>query len=174
MTFEEIKNIVTEKFGAEVVVKEDAVSMQPTLTISKEKLAEVCQELHVNPKTYFDYLSCITGIDNGSEKGTMEVIYHLYSIPFNHHFIIKVEIPRNASTQSIVSQPSGSLPEVLSVTGIWKTANWHEREIFDLLGIKFEGHPDLRRILLPADWEGFPLRKDYKHQDYYHGIKVEY
>ena len=65
-------------------------------------------------------------------------------------------------------------PEVDSVVDFWRTAEWHEREAFDLIGVKFLGHPDLRRILLPADWEGHPLRKDYQHQEYYRGIKVEY
>ena len=106
-------------------------------------------------------LSCVTGVDNGPDVGTMEVIYNLYSIPFNHHLMIKVMLPRE-------------LPVIESVSHIWKTAEWHEREVYDLFGIKFNNHPDLRRILLPADWEGFPLRKDYKHQDYYRGIRVEY
>lgn len=166
--FEEIKNILVEKFGTDVVLKEDTAQMQLQMTVAKEKLADLCQELHINPKMYFDYLSCITGIDNGPEKGTMEVLYHLYSIPFNHHVVLRVEVSRGTGTQY------ASLPEVPSITGIWKSADWHEREIFDMFGIRFSGHPDLRRILLPADWEGFPLRKDYKQQEYYHGIKVEY
>jgi NADH-quinone oxidoreductase subunit C len=106
-------------------------------------------------------LSCVTGIDNGTDAGTMEVVYNLYSIPYNHHLMIRVVLPRQK-------------PEIESVSSIWKTADWHEREIFDMYGIHFLNHPDLRRILMPADWEGHPLRKDYKHQEYYRDIKVEY
>ena len=106
-------------------------------------------------------LSSITGIDNGPEDNTMEVIYNLYSIPFDLHLMVKIKIDRESAI-------------VPTVSDIWKTANWHEREIFDLLGIRFEGHPDLRRILLPNDWEGHPLRKDDILQEQYHGIKVDY
>ena len=124
-------------------------------------LKKVCFNLRQNPSTFFDMLSCLTGIDNGPEAGTMEVIYNLYSIPFNHHLMLKVTLPRDS-------------PEVDSVEDIWRTADWHEREAYDMFGIKFKGHPDLRRILMPGDWEGFPLRKDYKQQEYYRDIKVEY
>lgn len=142
-------------------VSVDETCFPKGIKISNGDLIAVCDQLHQHPSLYFDMLSCITGIDNGAEAGTMEVIYNLYSIPFNHHLAIKVVVPRDQ-------------PEVDTVSHIWKTANWHEREVYDLLGIVFNGHPDLRRILLPADWEGHPLRKDYKHQDYYRGIKVEY
>jgi len=94
------------------------------------------------------------------------VIYHLNSIPFEHSFVLKVEVTRNKEDEP--------LPQVFSLTPIWKTADWHEREAYDLVGIDFIGHPDLRRILLPADWQGHPLRKDYKEQEFYHGIKVKY
>jgi NADH-quinone oxidoreductase subunit C len=109
---------------------------------------------------YFDFLSSVTGVDNGAEQGTFEVLYHLYSIPFNHHIILKVILEREN-------------PSIDSVIDIWKGADWQEREIYDMFGIQFIGHPDLRRILLPEDWQGFPLRKDYEVQEYYHGIKVE-
>jgi NADH-quinone oxidoreductase subunit C len=166
MTAQEIKEILTRKLGAEAIVKENFGMAQPQLTIKKEMIHEACLELYNNEKTYFDFLSCLTGLDNGLAIGTMEVIYHLYSIPFNHHIILKVELIRNKEEES--------LPSIATVSNIWRSANWHEREIFDMYGITFEGHPDLRRILLPSDWEGYPLRKDYKHQEYYHGIKVEY
>lgn len=166
MTFEEIKELLKEVFGPEVIVKENTSISQPQITIPANRIAEVCIELFSNEKTFFDFLSCITGIDNGPQIGTMEVIYNLYSIPYDHHLTLKIEIPRT---------PEGEhLPTIPSITHIWKTANWQEREVFDFFGIEFSGHPDLRRILLPADWEGYPLRKDYKQQEYYHGIKVEY
>lgn len=129
--------------------------------VKPEALFSVCDQLHKNPVSYFDMLSCITGVDNGPEAGTMEVIYHLYSIPFNHSVAVKVILPREN-------------PEVDSVVSIWKAANWLEREVFDMFGIVFKNHPDLRRILMPADWKGYPLRKDYKHEEYYRGVKIEY
>ncbi|MCL4147034.1 UNVERIFIED_CONTAM: hypothetical protein GTU68_050159 [Idotea baltica] len=106
-------------------------------------------------------------MDNGPENNTMELWYHLTSIPFEKSFIIRVIIDRTP-------KEGDELPTVPSLSSIWKTADWHEREAFDLLGINFSEHPDLRRILLPADWVGYPLRKDYKEMEEYHGIKVKY
>lgn len=166
MTFQEIKELIAEHSGPETIVSENISGLQPILTIPKEKLQEVARLLWSNDKTYFDYLSCITAIDNGEKAGTMEVAYNFYSIPFNHHFTLRVEVARE--------EEGKSLPEIPTLTGIYRTAEWHEREAFDLFGIVFKGHPDMRRILLPADWEGYPLRKDYKEQEYYHGIKVAY
>lgn len=166
MSFSEIKELIINMFGEEIILKEDLTSPQHSITISNERLLEVCQFLHVQPKLYFDFLACITGIDNGPTVGTVEFVYHLTSIPYEHSFVLKVEVPRNKEGES--------LPKVYSLTPIWKTADWHEREAYDLVGIDFVGHPDLRRILLPADWEGHPLRKDYQEQEIYHGIKVKY
>lgn len=166
MNFAEIKTLLVEQFGEEVIIGEDTKSLQPSLLIHTEKLPEVCVFLQTCEKTYFDFLSCLTGIDNGAEKGTMEVIYHLYSIPYHHHLVLKVIVPRN--------QPDEPLPKVPSISHIWAAANWHERETYDLLGVEFTNHPDLRRILLPADWQGYPLRKDYVPQERYHNIEVKY
>jgi NADH-quinone oxidoreductase subunit C len=124
-----------------------------------ESLTSIATELQQNPTTYFDQLIAITGLDNGPETNTLEVIYTLNSIPFNQSIMLKVVLPRNN-------------PEIESVASIWKSANWLEREVFDMYGIRFLNHPDLRRILMPADWDGFPLRKDYKEQETYRDIKL--
>lgn len=142
-------------------VTKDEKTSPPAIVTERHDILAVCQLLQADPSSYFDMLSCLTALDNGPDAGTMEVVYNLYSIPLGHQLTIKVMLERDN-------------PEVPSVSSVYKTAEWHEREAFDLFGIRFTGHPDMRRILLPADWEGFPLRKDYKHQDYYRGVKVEY
>ena len=167
MTFGELKDLIAAQFGEGVIVSVNADNLQPYLVLQTERLAEVCLELHDNEQTYFDFLSSVTGIDNGPEAATMEVVYNLYSIPYNHHLMLKVTAPRNNTS----AEP---IPAVPTVSHIWRTADWQEREIFDLVGIYFKDHPDMRRILCSADWEGHPLRKDYQLQDYYHGIKVPY
>lgn len=139
----------------------DEKSSPAAFIVPADSLKKVCTELYRNPVTYFDMLSCLTGIDNGPQANTMEVVYNLYSIPFNVSLAVKVMLPREN-------------PVIDSVISVWRTADWHEREAFDMFGIQFNGHPDLRRILLPADWEGYPLRKDYAQQQYYRNIKVEY
>jgi len=131
------------------------------IRVDAADIRTLCLELRDNKETFFDMLSCLTVIDNGPAVGTIEVIYNLYSIPYDHHLALKVIIGRDQA-------------EVDSVQDIWKTADWHEREAWDLFGVKFNGHPDLRRILLPADWEGHPLRKDYQQQQYYRGVRVEF
>lgn len=166
MNLAEFKELIEGRFGVGVVTPNTLAADQNFMIIFKEKLVEVFQFLHSSDKTYFDFLSSINGVDNGELAGTIDVIYNLYSIPYNHHLMVKVELRRNVENEPI--------PEIPSVSSIWKTANWLERETYDLVGIRFTDHPDLRRILLPADWVGHPLRKDYKLPDYYHGIKVEY
>lgn len=159
LSFEELFIFVKQHCNGEAIADETATPR--AIKIFPGDLISVCDNLHRNEKTYFDMLSCVTAIDNGPTANTMEMIYNLYSIPYNHHLTLKVILTREN-------------PEVPTVSHIWKTADWHEREAFDMFGIIFTGHPDLRRILMPADWEGFPLRKDYKQQEYYRNIKLDY
>jgi NADH-quinone oxidoreductase subunit C len=156
---EELLSLIRQVTSEEVI--EISNSTPFGIIVKQEALLSVCEQLYRNPASYLDMLSCITGVDNGPEAGTMEVIYLLYSIPFNQSLALKVILPREN-------------PEVDSVVSVWKSANWLEREVYDMFGIVFKNHPDLRRILMPADWKGYPLRKDYKHEEYYRGVKIDY
>ena len=160
MTTNQIFDLLKNTFGLKVL-QINLNDVPQSIEITVKENYNLFIFLRDNDRLYFDMLSSITGIDNGPEDNTMEVIYNLYSIPFDLHLMVKIKIAREYAM-------------VPTVSNIWKTANWHEREIFDLLGIRFEGHPDLRRILLPNDWEGHPLRKDDVLQERYHGIKIDY
>ena len=146
---------LVERFEGAIREYQGAVA-QPFAVLEPNRLPELSRFLRDDRELRFDSLMCLSGVDTTKELG---VVYHLFSYPLGHKFTLKVFLPREA-------------PEVPSVSGIWPTANWHERECYDLFGIVFTGHPDLRRILLPEDWEGYPLRKDYVVQEYYHGIRV--
>lgn len=158
-TFDQILAIVKESCTHGEALAVENTSPKAIL-IPSEDLIRVAENLSRHSEMYFDSLSCITGIDNGIEANSMECVYTLYSIPFNCQLMLKVILPREN-------------PAIDSISHVWKSANWLEREIFDMYGIHFNNHPDLRRILMPADWEGHPLRKDYKQQEYYRGVKVE-
>jgi len=165
MSFEEIKLLLTDKFGEDIIVGEETGGLQPALLIDPERIADVCLELRDNPKTYFDFLSCLSGVDYGVEAGRFGVVYHLASIPYQMQLTLKVS--------KVHDRDSDELPTFPSIAKVYLSADWHEREAYDMVGIFFEGHPDLRRILLPDDWDGFPLRKDYKTAEYYKGIKID-
>lgn len=160
MTFEGITEQIKSQNG-EIIIEENHESSPKSITIHVKDMISCFQLLYANDQLFFDMLSCITGVDNGKEANTMEVIYNFYSIPFDHHLMVKVNLERGK-------------PEIPSVAHIWKTANWLERETYDMFGINFTNHPDLRRILLPADWQGHPLLKDYEEQETYRGIRVAY
>lgn len=129
--------------------------------IPVSKLRQVSLLLRDTEGIYMDLLSCISAVDNGFEAGTMDVLYHLYSVTNELSMTLKVQLDRDE-------------PVVDSLADIWRAADWHEREAFDLMGVRFDGHPDLRRILLPQDWVGHPLRKDYTDAEKYHGITITY
>jgi NADH-quinone oxidoreductase subunit C len=169
MTFTEITDILVNHFGANAF-QVNTTNPQPYLMVRVEQLVDLCQFLRDDDRLFFDLLACVTAIDNGPvadtpETATMEVVYNLTSIPYEHNLMLKLSVPRNADR--------APLPAVPSVAHIWRTADWHEREAYDLVGINFAGHPDLRRILLPTDWNGHPLRRDYKEDEQYHGIKTK-
>lgn len=125
-----------------------------TVTVPREHVVAVCSHLKTNPETRFDFLADLCGVDRGmEEEPRFEVNYHLFSTTIHHRLRLKVLLTEDD-------------PQVPTVTGVWRTANWHERETFDLFGIIFAGHPDLRRILLPDDWQGHALRKDFPLRGY--------
>ncbi|MGK6353223.1 NADH-quinone oxidoreductase subunit C [Parapedobacter sp. DT-150] len=159
-----IKALLDTQFGEQTIIAEQP-GLQPALIIDAASLPQVCLFLRDHPETYFDFLSCISAVDDGTAAGTFTIVYHLASIPHKSQLTLKVVIPNDRQLDN--------LPVVPSVAAVWRTADWHEREAFDLMGIYFEGHPDLRRILLPEDWEGYPLRKDYEEAAMYHGIAIK-
>jgi len=115
------------------------------VTVPASKLHSFATQLRENEKLQFDFLYCLSGVDYGQDLG---VVYHLRSTKYNHSVVVKTRVSDRIN------------PEIDTVSDIWKTADFHEREVFDLLGIKFKNHPDLRRLFLDKSW-GFPLRKDY-------------
>ncbi len=159
-----IKTLLAVQFGEDVATVELS-GLQPALVINRGLLPQVCLFLRDHVDTYFDFLSCISAVDDGVAAGTFTVVYHLASIPYNYQLTLKVIVSNDRQLDN--------LPSVPSVSSVWRTADWHEREAYDLMGIYFEGHPDLRRILLPEDWEGYPLRKDYEEAEMYHGIAIK-
>ncbi|MGZ3944779.1 MAG: NADH-quinone oxidoreductase subunit C [Mucilaginibacter sp.] len=166
MSFEQIKLLLIAKFGEDVIVGEETGGLQPALLIDPDRIMDVCRELRDNPKTYFDFLSCLTGVDYGVEDSRFGVVYHLASIPYQTQLTLKVSKENDRSEDELPSFPS--------IASVYGAADWHEREAYEMIGIFFECHPDLRKLLLPDDWEGYPLRKDYTTVDkYYKGIKID-
>jgi NADH-quinone oxidoreductase subunit C len=146
---------VKAQFGA-AVRDAKAGSPDPFVLVDPEQVVAIGRFLRDTPELDFKSLMCLSGVDYGDRLG---VVYHLHSFTHRHRFCIKADLPREAA----------ALP---SVTSVWAAANWHEREAYDLLGIRFDGHPDLRRILLPDDWEGHPLRKDYQFPRQWRDIPI--
>ncbi len=118
-----------------------------TLIVVRDRLLDVARWLRDDAASRFNFCSDVTATDWPSRAERFDVIYCLYSIPLRHRVRLKVRV--------------GESDPVASVTGIWPAANWLEREVFDMFGVRFEGHPDLRRILMPDEWQGHPQRKDY-------------
>ena len=153
----------------------DRFRIDPWIEVSPVGIADVCQFLKTEPDLQFNLLNCISGVDYcepDPKKAAkvdwqphVEVVYHLSSTVRKHTLVLKVIVPRWRDGVE------GELPQVASVSQVWRTAEWHEREVFDLSGVEFIGHPELRRILCPEDWVGHPLRRDYEMPLEYHGIR---
>lgn len=144
---------ISEKFPESI----DAEQNDDWIQVKPENWLKIAKWLKSDEKLYFDSLQCNTGIDLG--EGVLESRYNLHSMKHLHKVEIRIKV-------------SAEKPDIPSVEQVWRVADWFERETYDMFGINFIGHRDLRRILLPDDWEGWPLRKDYEEQETYHGIIV--
>lgn len=152
----QIAKMVEEKFSGQVL-DTAAYAGQVAISVKKDMVRDICLYLKDEPSLRMDLLADLTAVDYSTYPGNtglrFEVVYNLISTEFHHRIRLKARVPEED-------------PRIDTVSLIWHTANWHERETFDLMGITFDGHPDLRRILLPDDWEGHPLRKEYPLKGY--------
>jgi len=155
MNPQEVCALLTEKFAGKILDSQtDAVN--PWSAVEPASVLEVCRFLREDSRLSMDHLELLGGVDY---KDRIEVVYVVYSMAQRHRYTLKCRLPREA-------------PAVHTVESIWGVANWHEREAYDMFGITFEGHSDLRRILCSDDWEGYPLRKDYVFPKIYHEMPV--
>lgn len=174
MLANDIITIIQERHQG-VISSSHPDALDPFVVIATAAIREVSTTLRDDPRLRFEMLNCITGVDylepeakklaKAGFEPHLEVVYHFSSFTHQHRFTVKLSMPRWKN------DTAGVLPEVPSIADIYPTANWHERETFDLCGVLFTGHPDLRRILLAEDWDGHPLRKDYQFPLEYHGIR---
>jgi NADH-quinone oxidoreductase subunit C len=133
---------------ADDIVEISSFRDEITVGIRAEALIPICRFLRDEKELVYNFLMDLTSVDYPECQDRFAVVYHLYSLQYNRRLRLKVRV-------------GGDNPSIESVTPVWKSANWMEREVYDLMGVHFRGHPDLRRIVLPDDWEGHPLRKDY-------------
>jgi len=153
---DEIHSIVKERFK-DAVLEDHLEAAEPYIVVRPDVIEDLAYFCRDDERLQFDLLSCISGVDY-PPRNVIEVIYCLDSTSQNHWLIVKVALPRDN-------------PRLRTVENVWRTADWHERETFDLLGVIFEGHHNLVRILCAEDWEGHPLRRDYVMPETYRGIK---
>jgi NADH-quinone oxidoreductase subunit C len=148
LSAERIEQRLRERFPDVAFHRQEGAAVRdPSLYLPEDRLVEVCTFLRDDPELAFTMLSWVGGVDYLPRDPRFEVVYHLLSIPHNARTVLKVRV-RDEN------------PKLPTVTGVWPTANWHERETYDFYGIVFRGHPDMTRILLPEEWVGWPLRKD--------------
>ena len=156
----DIHQRLTSQFGERITAFQ-ADALQPWAVVAADAIADVAAFCKSDRELAFDNLMCLAAVDYPKETPPrLELVYHLWSYPHTHGFVLKVHLPRESAS-------------VRTVETVWGVANWHEREAYDLFGITFTGHSDLRRILLPDDWIGHPLRKDWVDPDFYNGLHVK-
>jgi NADH-quinone oxidoreductase subunit C len=154
VTLEEIHARLSEQFGDAVAPWAPPEHGDAWIEVRPDTWRQAAEYLRNDEALRMDFFRLLSGVDYSD---WLEAVYHLFSYTHEHEVVIKVKVDR-------------SDPKIASVADLWPAADWHEREAYDMVGLVFEGHPNLTRILLPEDWEGFPLRKDYKQPDEYHGV----
>lgn len=175
METSEVHSILLEQFGEDVVGATVGEAIDPWINVRVDRLVEVAMFVRDDERLLFDTLNDLCGVDylevdpkkakKFEHEPHVEVVYQLCSMTHLHRTRLKVSVPRWKD------DTVGHLPEVPSLSSVWGIADWHEREAYDLVGIQFTNHPNLRRILCPEDWEGHALRKDYEFPLEYHGIR---
>jgi NADH-quinone oxidoreductase subunit C len=155
MTARDIFDRLAASFG-EAVFDFQATGPDPFFRVQPAQTIEVLRALRDLPELRCDFLQNLTAVD-WPKRDAIEVVYHLHSYPHRHEVVVKISVPR-------------ANPRLPSAAALWKNADWLEREQYDLLGVVFEGHPDLRRLLMPDDWVGHPMRKDYREAAAYNGM----
>lgn len=152
---QEIAALLSERFGNRILeAKPEALN--PWSAVNPSSILEICRFMSSDNRLNMDHLELLGGADY---KDRIEVVYVIYSMRHHHRYTLKCPLPRED-------------PRIDTVETVWGIANWHEREAFDMFGIVFEGHSDLRRILCPDDWDGYPLRKDYRFPTSYREMPV--
>jgi len=175
MNIQQIHGVLLERFGEVAVGAAPHPATDPWIQVAAEAIVSVSRFLLDDSRMLFDHLNDLCGADyfepdakkaaKFGHEPHVEVVYHLSSLKLRQQLKLKVLVPRWKDGVA------GQLPIVPSVSSVWGIANWHEREAYDLVGIWFEGHPNLRRILCPEDWTGHALRKDYEFPLEYHGVR---
>jgi len=155
MDIQEIEALLSRRFGAAVGPVERG-RVESWIEVDPGKIDQVAEHLRSATELRFECLSNLSGVDYPA-KGHIQVVYNVMSYSLGHELTLKVNADRQA-------------PKIPTIRSVWPAADWMEREVYDLLGVEFVGHPDLRRILLPDDWVGYPLRKNYVEAPEYHGI----
>lgn len=151
---------VRERFG-EAVLDVAEHRGEVTILVAPERIAQVCDALRDAPELRYNFLADITAVDWPEREPRFDVVYHLISLETRAVIRLKARVGVPADEDPAGVGVSGGRPELPSVVGVWPAADFFEREIYDLMGIRFAGHPNLTRIMMPSDWVGHPLRKDY-------------